>query len=78
MLSGVLNSDRAINANIIIMRTFVLLRKYSLTNDELSRKIRELETKYDKHFDNIYQALNYLLSKEMIENEQKNRRKIGY
>lgn len=78
MLSGVLKSDRAIDANIIIMRTFVLIRKFSLTNDELSRKLREIERKYNKNFKDIYQALNYLLQKEKVEIEHKNRKKIGF
>lgn len=78
MLSGVLKSDRAIDANIIIMRTFVLLRNFSLTNDQLSRKLRELEREYNKSFRNIYQALNYLLKKDQQDNDQKSRKKIGF
>jgi hypothetical protein len=53
MLSGVLNSDRAINANIQIIRTFIKIRELLTTNDALQRKIMELEKKYGSHDDKI-------------------------
>jgi hypothetical protein len=43
MLSGVLNSAKAIKVNINSMRAFVVLREYALTNSELSRKLKEIE-----------------------------------
>jgi len=48
MLSGVLNSGRAISVNIQIMRAFTQLRRMLLTNVNLRRKIEEMEKKYDK------------------------------
>jgi hypothetical protein len=53
MLSGVLNSDRAINVNIQIIRTFIKIRELLSTNDALQRKIMNLEKKYGKHGDQI-------------------------
>ena len=53
MLSGILNSDRAINVNIQIIRTFIKIRELLTTNDALQRKIMELEKKYGKHNDQI-------------------------
>ena len=47
MLSSVLRSDRAIQVNIEIMRTFVRLRQMLASNAELSRKLASLEKKYD-------------------------------
>jgi hypothetical protein len=56
MLSGILNSDVAINVNIAIMRTFVMIRKYALDHKELKTKLLEMETKYDKKFSDVYEA----------------------
>ena len=53
MLSGVLKSKRAIQTNIIIMRTFVKLREIMATHTELARKIEALEAGYAKHDKNI-------------------------
>ena len=78
MLSGILNSDVAINVNIAIMRTFVLIRKYAIEHKEFSEKLLELETKYDKNFNDVYEALNYLIKKDEKETVQKERKQIGY
>jgi phage regulator Rha-like protein len=61
MLSGVLNSDRAIRVNVQIMRAFVQLRKMLLTNADLRRKIERMEKKYDKQFAIVFQAIKQLL-----------------
>ena len=61
MLSGVLNSDRAIAVNIQIMRAFTQLRRMLLTNVNLRRKIEEMEKKYDKQFAIVFQAIKQLL-----------------
>jgi hypothetical protein len=50
MLSGVLNSPRVVETNIVIMRTFVALRRWMQSNKELAARIRELEKKYDQQF----------------------------
>lgn len=78
MLSGILNSDGAINVNIAIMRTFVVIRRYALEHEEFNTKLLEIETKYDKKFSAIYEALNYLIKKDEKENTQKERKQIGY
>lgn len=61
MLSSVLNSKRAIQVNIQIMRAFVNLRRAALTYEGLRRKIDEMEKKYDKHFKIVFDALKKLL-----------------
>lgn len=52
--SSVLNSKRAIQVNIQIMRAFVKLRHMLLTNRDLRRKIEAMEKKYDKQFAIIF------------------------
>jgi len=78
MLSSVLKSKKAVQVNIAIMRAFVLIRQYALSHKELSEKLSELETRFNKQFSDVYEAINYLLQKDKQEIEQKQRRKIGY
>ena len=78
MLSGILNSDKAINVNIAIMRAFVFLRKYAISHKDLNEKLKEIETKYDKQFSDVYEAIKYLLEKDEQEITNKNRQKIGF
>ena len=78
MLSGILNSDVAINVNIAIMRTFVMIRKHAIEHKEFNKKLNVLETKYDKKFGDIYEALNYLLQREESEKKQKERKQIDF
>mgnify|MGYP001363331182 CR=1 FL=1 len=60
--------------NIIIMRTFVLLRRYALTYDELAQKIEELEVRYG----DIHEVLNQLLMSREQERDWENRERIGF
>ncbi|WP_282161067.1 ORF6N domain-containing protein [Ulvibacterium marinum] len=78
MLASVLRSPKAIEVNIQIVRAFVFLRKYALSHSELSQKLQELETKYDKQFNDIFEAINYLIQKDKLENTQKVRKRIGF
>ena len=78
MLSTVLNSPKAIQVNIAIMRTFVFIRQYALTHKDLTKKLQKLETKYNRKFKDIYEAINYLMHKDKQETEQKERKRIGY
>ena len=78
MLSSVLNSKIAIETNRNIMRAFVMLQQFALDYKELANKLWEMEEKYDRQFTNITEAINYLLQKDKVEVEQKNRRRIGF
>lgn len=78
MLSSILKSKKAIQVNIAIMRAFVLIRQYALSHKDLTDKLKELETKYNKQFQDVYEAINYLLQKDKKEIEQKYRKRIGY
>ena len=62
MLSGVLNSDRAIQVNIAIMRAFVRLRELLATHKDLARKLEEMEKKYDHQFRVVFDAIRKLMA----------------
>lgn len=78
MLSSVLKSPKAIQINIMIMRAFVLFRQFALTDKELTDKMNLLETKYDKKFKDVYDAINFLLQRDNQKTAQKQRKTIGY
>jgi len=61
MLSSVLNSKRAVQVNIEIMRTFVRLRQLASTHRDLARKLMELEGKYDRQFKAVFDAIRALM-----------------
>jgi hypothetical protein len=73
MLSSILNSDRAIDVNIQIMRAFVKLRDMMSSHKDLTRKLTELEKKYDGQFQIVFEAI-----RQLIEVEEKPKRKIGF
>ena len=75
MLSSVLRSKVAIEVNISIMRSFVLMRQMAIGYEELSRRIEELEVSTDAQFNELYQALTQLLSQSK---QQKERRPVGF
>jgi len=61
MLSSVLKSQRAIQVNIQIMRTFVRLRQMLASNESLIERLEELEENYDAKFKIVFRALRQLL-----------------
>jgi hypothetical protein len=73
MLSSVLNSDRAIQVNIQIMRAFTKIRQMLSTHVELRRKIEAMERKYDQQFKVVFDAI-----KQLLEAEVKPKKKIGF
>jgi hypothetical protein len=73
MLSSVLKSDKAIEINISIMRTFVAIRQFALNYSELQNKIMEIEGQFPE----IYNVLNYLVDKDTNKTDAE-RTKIGY
>jgi phage regulator Rha-like protein len=78
MLSSVLKSKKALQVNIAIMRAFVFMRQYALTHKDLTTKLKEIETKYDKQCSDVYEAINYLMEKDKEDAEHKERKKIGF
>ena len=76
MLSSVLNSTRAVQVNIAIMRAFVQMRELASSNREIARKLEELEKKYDKHdtqFMVVFDAIRQLMAPP-----ETKKRKIGF
>jgi hypothetical protein len=67
MLSSVLNSDRAIQVNIAIMRTFVQLRDLMATNKMIEEKIERLEQKYDGQFREVFYIIGKILRNEQTD-----------
>jgi hypothetical protein len=76
MLSGVLNSDRAIIVNIVIMRAFVKLRRMISKNKEFEQKLNELERKYERHDADIINILNAI--RQLIKEEEKPKGTFGF
>jgi 16S rRNA G527 N7-methylase RsmG len=76
MLSSVLNSDRAVQVNIAIMRAFVKLREMLSTNKELAHKLAQLERKIEKHDDEI--KLIFDAIRELMRPIEPKKRKIGF
>jgi hypothetical protein len=61
MLSSVLNSERAVQVNIAIMRAFVRLRQILATHRELAEKLHAMENKYDKQFKIVFEIIRQLM-----------------
>ena len=76
MLSSVLNSERAIQVNIAIMRTFTKLREIMATHKDLKQKIEEMEKKYDGKFQIVFAVIKELLDK--FKEPEKPKGKIGF
>ena len=75
MLASILNTPLAIQTSVLIVRAFVKLREILSTHSELAKKLTELESKYDKQFKVVFQALRELMQNEADKTE---RVKIGY
>jgi hypothetical protein len=75
MLSSVLRSQRAVEVNIAIMRTFVQLRRLMDSNRDLARRIEALETRYDEQFAEVFEAIKQLISEDKT---RKSKRPIGF
>jgi hypothetical protein len=77
MLSSVLRSSRAVEVNIAIMRTFVQLRRLMDSNQDLAKRIQDLEKKYDEQFDMVFQAIKQLLAEDNAR-KSKPKGKLGF
>jgi len=81
MLSGILNSDRAIQMNIAIMRAFVEVRKILLQQNDIKEQLKELKDRvsgHDMQLSQIYDALENLLDEKAAERKWENRERIGF
>ena len=78
MLSSTLKSKKAIEVNISIMRAFVVIRQFALSNKELTGKLKKLESKYNRKFKDVYEALKYLMNDKQERDDWKKRKQIGF
>src|SRR3989475_5132743 len=62
MAANVLNSGRAVQASVQVVRAFVKLRQMLASNAELARKLDELEKKYDRQFKIVFEAIRQLMT----------------
>ncbi|MFH1287100.1 MAG: ORF6N domain-containing protein [bacterium] len=73
MLSSVLNSEKAINVNIQIMRTFTKIREMFATHKKLRQKIEGMEKKYDYRFEVVFDTI-----RKLLEPQGKPVKKVGF
>jgi len=81
MLSGILNSDKAINMNIAIMRAFVEVRKVLLRQSDWKEQLKELREKIGEHdvqLNQIYDAMENLLDEKAAQRKWEDRDRIGF
>ena len=76
MLSSVLNSERAIEVNIAIIRVFVKLRQIISTHKELASKLSELEGKIERHDGEIKAIFDVI--RQLMTVEEKPKRRMGF
>jgi hypothetical protein len=78
MLSSVLNSPRAIQVNIQVMRIFTQFRKHVLDHTEFSTQLKEMRKQLQNNTQNIELVFQYLDELEKKSEEPKPRKRIGY
>jgi phage regulator Rha-like protein len=81
ILSGILNSDKAINMNIAIMRAFVEVRKILLKQTDLKEQLKEIIERLGEHdaqLNQIYDAMENLLDEKAAERKWQDRERIGF
>jgi predicted nuclease with TOPRIM domain len=81
MLSGVVNSDKAIEMNIAIMRAFVAVRHVLLKQNDLKEQLREIKERLGEHdtqLNHIYDAMENLLDEKAAQRKWDQRERIGF
>jgi len=81
MLSGILNSDTAINMNIAIMRAFVAIRKLAIQPMDIKVQLEEIKERLGEHdvqLNEIYDAMENLLDERIAQKKWEDRERIGY
>jgi len=81
MLSGILNSEKAIAMNIAIMRTFVAIKKTVLNHDDLKEQLRQIKERVGEHdaqLNQIYDAMENLLDEKSAQRKWEERQRIGF
>jgi len=81
MLSGILNSDKAINMNIAIMRAFVEVRRVLLLQNDMKEQLKQIKERiggHDVQLNQIYDALENLLDEKAAQRKWEDRQRIGF
>jgi phage regulator Rha-like protein len=81
MLSGILNSDKAINMNIAIMRAFVEIRRILIQESDLKTQLKEIKERLGEHdaqLNQIYDAMENLLDENAAQKTWEDRKRIGF
>ena len=81
MLSGILNSDKAINMNIAIMRAFVEVRRVLLKQNDFREQMKEIKERLGEHdaqLNQIYNAMENLLDEKAAQKKWDERERIGF
>ena len=81
MLSGVINSDKAINMNIAIMRVFVAIKKAVLKQNDIKEQLKEIKERLGEHdvqLNQIYDAMENLLDEKAAQRKWEDRERIGF
>ena len=81
MLSGILNSDKAINMNIAIMRAFVEVRRVLLLQSDLKEQLKQIKGRLGEHdvqLNQIYDAMENLLDETAAQRKWEERERIGF
>ena len=81
MLSGIINSDKAIDMNIAIMRAFVDVRKVLIKQTDLKEQLKEIKDRLGEHdakLNQIYDAMENLLDEKAAQRKWEDRVRIGF
>ena len=81
MLSGVINSDKAISMNIAIMRAFVAVRQVLFKQNDIKEQLREIKERIGEHdvqLNQIYDAMENLLDDKAAQRKWDERERIGF
>jgi phage regulator Rha-like protein len=81
MLSGVLNSDKAISMNIAIMRTFIEVRKILLKQSSIKEQLNEIKERLGEHdvqLNHLYEAMENILDENAVQKKWSERKRIGF
>ncbi len=80
-LSGVINSDKAINTNIAIMRAFVAVRQVLIKQSDIKEQLKEIKERVGEHdvqLNQIYDAMENLLNEKAAQRKWEDRERIGF
>lgn len=81
MLSGILNSDKAIAMNIAIMRAFVEIRRVLIQESDLREQLKQIKERIGEHdtqLNQLYDAMENLLDENVAQKKWEERERIGF